>query len=169
MHVRKTVSTRRRVRPCPLFVMLLVAISFVLPLAASLDASGRSTTHLTLQEQGRTPAQPKASTAPAEAAQRQSSPAPAVPAGNAQNGKQLFTRYGCFECHGHQAQGSAAGPRLGPRPLGLNALVKYIRQPTGQMPPYSAKVVSDAEVADIHAFLQSLPQPPAEAISPLLK
>src|SRR6266446_7394588 len=28
-------------------------------------------------------------------------------AGNAQNGKKLFTSYGCFECHGHQAEGTS--------------------------------------------------------------
>jgi ubiquinol-cytochrome c reductase cytochrome c subunit len=37
------------------------------------------------------------------------------------------------------------------------------------MPPFTAKVVSDAELADIYAFLRSLPQPPdADTIS-LLK
>jgi hypothetical protein len=36
------------------------------------------------------------------------------------------------------------------------------------MPPYTAKVVKDTELADIHAFLQSLPQPPAVKDVPLL-
>lgn len=50
---------------------------------------------------------------------RTTSPAPQdekPPAGNSQDGKKLYTNYGCFECHGHQAEGtSAAGPRLGPK------------------------------------------------------
>ena len=95
-------------------------------------------------------------------------PAP-PPAGNAQNGKKIFETYGCYQCHGRQAQGAAAtGPRLGPNPIAFAVFRGYLRQPTGQMPPYTAKVVSDQEVADIHAFLRSLPAPaPAKSI-PLL-
>jgi len=84
-------------------------------------------------------------------------PAPtATPAGNAENGKKLFTSY-------------ATGPRLGPRPIAFAALSKYVRQPTGQMPPYTSKVVSDGELADIYAFLQARPQPPALDSIQLLK
>ncbi len=96
--------------------------------------------------------------------------APAAPAGNADNGKKLFTSYGCYECHGREAQGSSAtGPRLAPRPIAFAAFSKYLRQPTGLMPPYTSKVVSDADLADIHAFLRSRPQPPALESIPLLK
>jgi mono/diheme cytochrome c family protein len=92
------------------------------------------------------------------------------PAGNVQNGKKLFTSYGCFECHGHQAEGtSVGGPRLGPNPILFSAFVRYIRQPTGQMPPFTIKVASDADLADIYAFLQSLPQPPKADSIPALK
>jgi ubiquinol-cytochrome c reductase cytochrome c subunit len=92
----------------------------------------------------------------------------APPAGNAENGKRLFTNYGCYQCHGREAQGGAGGPRIGPNPIPFAAFSRYIRQPGGQMPPYTDKVVSDAELADIHAFLRSLPQPrPAREI-PLL-
>jgi len=95
---------------------------------------------------------------------------PAVPAGNAQTGQQLYTSYGCYECHGREAQGSTAtGPRLAPRPIALAAFAKYVRGPSGQMPPYTSKVVSDTDLADIHAFLQSRPQPPAVESVPLLK
>ena len=92
------------------------------------------------------------------------------PAGNSQNGKKLFTSYGCFECHGHQAEGtSVGGPRLGPNPILFSAFVRYIRHPTGQMPPFTIKVTSDADLADIYAFLQSLPQPPKANSIPALK
>ena len=91
-----------------------------------------------------------------------------VPAGNAANGRKLFATIGCYQCHGYEAQGSTAtGPRLAPRPLPFPALSRYIRRPTGQMPPYTAKVVSDAELADIYAFLQAAPAAPA--IPALLK
>lgn len=89
--------------------------------------------------------------------------------GSAKNGKNLYTSYGCFECHGREGQGSVlSGPRIGPHPTSFPAFVKYIRRPKGQMPPYTEKVVSDAELADIYAFLQSLPQPPDPKSIPLL-
>ena len=101
------------------------------------------------------------------------SPAPQdekPPAGNIQNGKKLFTNYGCFECHGHQAEGtSVGGPRLGPNPISFPAFIKYVRQPTGQMPPFTIKVTSDVDLADIYSFLQSLPQPPKADSIPVLK
>jgi ubiquinol-cytochrome c reductase cytochrome c subunit len=92
-----------------------------------------------------------------------------VSSGNAKNGKQIYTNYGCFECHGREGQGSVlSGPRIAPHPTQFSVFVKYIRQPKGQMPPYTKKVVSDAELADIYAFLQSLPQPPDPKSIPLL-
>ena len=94
--------------------------------------------------------------------------AQAAPTGNAQNGKKLFTSYGCYECHGREAQGGAAGPRIGPNPPAFAAFQRYVRQPAGQMPPFTSKVVSDAELADIYAYLQSLPQPPPAKSIPLL-
>src|SRR6478752_4497527 len=96
-------------------------------------------------------------------------PAPqsnAAPAGNAETGKKLFVSYGCYQCHGYEAQGSSAtGPRLGPRPIAFAAFSRYVRQPTGQMPPYTTKVVTDQDMADIYAFVQARPQPaPAKSI-----
>ena len=92
------------------------------------------------------------------------------PTGNVQNGKKLYISYGCFECHGRQAEGtSVGGPRLGPNPISFPAFSRYIRQPTGQMPPFTAKVTSDADLADIYAFLQSLPHPPKADSIPALK
>jgi ubiquinol-cytochrome c reductase cytochrome c subunit len=93
----------------------------------------------------------------------------AAPAGNAQKGRQLFQNDGCYQCHGREAQGGlGTGPRLAPRPIAFAALSKYVRQPTGQMPPYTSKVVSDQDLADIYAFLQAQPQPPAAKSIPLL-
>lgn len=90
-------------------------------------------------------------------------------AGNVQNGKKTYTRDGCYECHGNHAEGSSAtGPRLTPLPVALDAFVDYIRHPTGQMPPYSSKVVPSSDLADIYSFLQSLPKPPNPDFIPLL-
>jgi len=102
--------------------------------------------------------------------QAQTPPRPAAnaPAGNAEAGKKLFVADGCYQCHGYEAQGSSAtGPRLGPRPIAFAAFSRYVRQPTGQMPPYTAKVVSDSDLANIYAFVQSRPEPSKDI--PLLK
>ena len=93
---------------------------------------------------------------------------PVAPAGNVENGKKLFTTYYCYACHGYAAQGGRAGPRIGPRPIAYPAFVRYLRQPTGLMPLYTGKVMSDQEVADVHAFLRSLPAPPPFKSIPLL-
>ena len=104
------------------------------------------------------------------AAQTPATPAQAAPAGNAETGKKLYVSYGCYQCHGYEAQGSTAtGPRLGPRPLPYAAFSRYLRQPTGQMPPYTAKVVPDAEIADIYAFVRARPAPPSVDRIPILK
>jgi mono/diheme cytochrome c family protein len=88
----------------------------------------------------------------------------------AESGKGDFRKYGCYECHGFEGQGSiVSGPRLGPHPIPLDAFTAYIRNPSGQMPPYTDKVLSDHQVAEIHAFLESLQPPPPVDRLPILK
>jgi hypothetical protein len=48
------------------------------------------------------------------------------------------------------------------------SFARYIRRPSGQMPPYTVKVTTDAELADIYAFLQTIPRPPDATKIPLL-
>jgi ubiquinol-cytochrome c reductase cytochrome c subunit len=92
------------------------------------------------------------------------------PRGSAENGKALFMKIGCYQCHGREGQGSTAtGPRLNQNPITYTRFVTYIRKPSGEMPPYTAKVVSEQQAADLFAFLQSLPKPPAVESIPLLK
>jgi mono/diheme cytochrome c family protein len=88
--------------------------------------------------------------------------------GNLENGKKLFVAYGCYECHGRQGAGAAIAPRIGPPALSLTGLIRYVRAPTGQMPPYTAKVVSDQDLADIYAFLKTFPPPEPASKIPLL-
>jgi mono/diheme cytochrome c family protein len=93
-----------------------------------------------------------------------------APAGNAQHGKTVYTVVGCYECHGRDAQsGGRTGPKLGPNPLPFAAFSHQVRTPRNDMPPYTAKVLSDADLADIYAFIQSLPQPPKVDSVPLLQ
>jgi len=93
-----------------------------------------------------------------------------APAGNTQHGKTIYVTDGCYECHGYAAQGGAGtGPKLGPNPIPYAAFSFQVRSPRDEMPPYTAKVLSDADLADIYAFMQSLPQPPKPDSIPLLK
>ena len=94
----------------------------------------------------------------------------AAPAGNAANGNVLYVKAGCYECHDRQGQGGAGtGPRLAPNPIAFSAFMHQCRQPVNEMPPYTGKVLSDAELADIYAYLQSIPQPPAASSIPILQ
>lgn len=77
-----------------------------------------------------------------------------------ENGAALYRKVGCFQCHVNEGQGGANGPRLGPNPIPLPRFIQYVRKPAGDMPPYSAKVLSDRELGDIHAFLQTRKAPP---------
>ena len=92
----------------------------------------------------------------------------AAPAGDAENGKALFVKDGCYQCHNYEGQGGAAGARLAPNPLPFRGFVSYVRSPRGDMPPYKEKVLSEQDLADIHAYLRSRPRPPAVANIPLL-
>jgi mono/diheme cytochrome c family protein len=102
-------------------------------------------------------------------ARAQQSTAP-TPAGNAQNGKKLFSANGCYECHGLQGQGATqtGAARIGPPILPLEAFLSYVRHPANQMPPYSSKAVSDQDLTDIYAYLKSIPLPPKGKDIPLL-
>jgi mono/diheme cytochrome c family protein len=99
---------------------------------------------------------------------QQSSEAP--PSGNAQNGKKLFNTVGCYECHGRQGQGATqtGAARIGPPQLSFEGFQSYVRKPTNQMPPYTSKAISDGDLADIYAYLKSIPMPPKGKDIPLL-
>ena len=86
---------------------------------------------------------------------------------NVANGKRLYAEYYCYACHGTEGQGGA-GPRLIARAT-PDAMIRYVRKPSGVMPPYTSKVMSEQALVDIHAFLRSIPpSPPAKTI-PLLQ
>jgi ubiquinol-cytochrome c reductase cytochrome c subunit len=88
--------------------------------------------------------------------------------GDAGNGKKQFVKLGCYTCHGYQGQGGGAGAKLAPHPIATAALIAYVRHPAGTMPPFTAKVVSDEDLTDIHAYLASVPAPPPAKDIPLL-
>lgn len=96
--------------------------------------------------------------------------AAAATPGNTTNGERLFQSDGCYECHGLRGQGSSStgATRLGPPRIPLSAFIAYVREPSGEMPPYAAKAVSDKDLEEIYNFLRSIPPPPPSKSIPLL-
>ena len=93
----------------------------------------------------------------------------AAPKGNIENGKKLFTANGCYQCHGTLGNGAPlTGPRLSNTQLPFDAFMMQLRSPANEMPPYEAKIVPDSAVADIYAYMQSLPASPNAKDLPLL-
>ena len=93
---------------------------------------------------------------------------PRTPQGNAEKGKQVFLKDGCYSCHGYDGHGGVA-PKLAPRPIPTVAFIAIVRHPPASaMPTYSPKVMSDAELTDVWAYLKSIPDPPAVKNIPLL-
>jgi mono/diheme cytochrome c family protein len=105
---------------------------------------------------------------PRAVAQGQASGSAAAPRGNAENGKKLFNTIGCWQCHGYSGQGGAA-PKIAPDPVPFAGFLAYVRKPAGSMPPYSPKMIPDSDLADIYAFLLSIPKPPDPDSIPLLR
>jgi ubiquinol-cytochrome c reductase cytochrome c subunit len=93
---------------------------------------------------------------------------PSPAGGNAENGKHLFFKDGCYGCHGYDGHGGV-GAKLAPRPIPAVAFIAYVRHPAPSgMPIFTAKVISDADLTDIWAYLKSIPEPPAVKDIPLL-
>lgn len=93
----------------------------------------------------------------------------AAPQGDAVKGEANFKRVGCYQCHGFQGQGGREGPRIAaPVPLAFPALNAFVRTTSGDMPPFTEKVLSNQELVDIYAYLQSIPAPPDHKTIPLL-
>jgi len=84
----------------------------------------------------------------------------APPAGDAARGKKIFLTIGCFTCHGRSGQGGAYN---GPAPILAHTLLPFdgfkgqIRNPADDMPAFSSAVLSDQDIADIYAFVETLP------------
>ncbi|HEV2199189.1 MAG TPA: cytochrome c [Bryobacteraceae bacterium] len=84
-----------------------------------------------------------------------------APAGNAENGKKLFLKNNCYSCHGYDGHGGA-GVKLAPKPIAVQAFIAIVRRPPGSnMPTFSAKVIPDADLRDMWAYLNSIPAAPA--------
>ena len=91
-------------------------------------------------------------------------------AADAARGKILFTeKYGCYQCHGTQGQGSpVTGPRLAPNPIPFEALSAFVRTTSREMPPFREAVLPNEDLADIYAYLQSIKPGPDYKSIPML-
>ena len=90
-------------------------------------------------------------------------------AASAEHGKAVFMQKGCWQCHGTLGQGAVTGPRLAPEPLAFETFSTFVRTTNRAMPPYRVAVLSDADLADIYAYLQSVPEPVNVKATPLLQ
>ena len=90
------------------------------------------------------------------------------PAASAENGKKLYMKHTCYFCHGAVGQGGLNGARVAVVARNLQGFTRYVRQPSGQMPAYTEKILSDQELADIFAYLRALPAAKPAREIPLL-
>ena len=87
---------------------------------------------------------------------------------SAEKGKAAFMKNGCWQCHGTVGQGAITGPKLAPEPIPLPAMSAFVRNSRGPMPPYMEAVLPNDDLADIHAYLQSIPKAADYKSIPLL-
>jgi mono/diheme cytochrome c family protein len=96
-----------------------------------------------------------------------------TPAGDARKGKDVYVKFGCYSCHDYSGQGgngAATGPRLIGLPMTQPAFITFLRSPSRpqNMPPYTAKVMTDAQAADLYAYIKTFQPSQAAKDIPLL-
>lgn len=73
-------------------------------------------------------------------------------------GRELFFANGCNVCHGDNGEGGI-GPTIASTGFTLRQEIGQYRSPRAAMPAFPEDRVSDAQVAEISAWLQTLPLP----------
>ena len=94
-----------------------------------------------------------------------------TPKGDPAKGRESYMTKGCSYCHGTSGQGGGGrtgGLRIANMGLSYEAFLNQLRHPVNEMPPYVQSAMPDSEVADIHAFISSLPPPPDAKSIPIL-
>ena len=83
---------------------------------------------------------------------------PVAPAGDADRGQQVFFQNGCNVCHGDTGEGGI-GPTIAQTSLSGEQVLEQYRNPRGIMPRFDASILPDEDVANVLAWLQTLPLP----------
>jgi mono/diheme cytochrome c family protein len=92
------------------------------------------------------------------------------PPGDVTRGRQGYNDYGCWQCHGSTGAGGGwQGPKLAPNLIPYPAFFLQVRTPRGNMPHYPERLLSDAAIADMYAYLRSIPVGPGADRIELLK
>jgi mono/diheme cytochrome c family protein len=94
-----------------------------------------------------------------------------APKGDPAKGRDSYTTKGCSYCHGTAGQGGGGrtgGLRIANMGLSYEAFLNQLRHPVNEMPPYTQNAMPDSEVANIHAYISSLPPPPDVKSIPIL-
>ncbi len=89
--------------------------------------------------------------------------------GDVEKGRAIFVKNGCYQCHGYLGQGGISGARLMQTKPSQAGFVGFVRNPPpSSMPQFRAKIMSDQELADVYAYIESIPAPVAAKDIPLL-
>ena len=83
-----------------------------------------------------------------------------APSGDATNGRKVYLADGCYLCHGRVGQGGGYNtptPSLAKTEMPFDGFKNQLRNPIDDMPAYSDAVMTDQQIADIYAFVRSLP------------
>jgi mono/diheme cytochrome c family protein len=89
-------------------------------------------------------------------------------AASAEKGRIAFVQHGCWQCHGFQGQGGVAGAKIAPDPIAQEAFTAFVRGTNRFMPPYPEAILSNEDLADIYAYLESIPKAADYKSIPLL-
>ena len=85
--------------------------------------------------------------------------------GNPANGQELFFALTCNVCHGDRGEG-LIGPTIAQTIVPLERVIQQYREPLESMNTFPPDEVSDEEIADIYAWLQTVERPPDSAVKP---
>ena len=72
-----------------------------------------------------------------------------------ENGRHLYTFYGCIECHGPDAEGDF-GPKITGLTVSVEEFLTQLRTPREEMDAYPSDFLSDEQARDVYSFLKTL-------------